>query len=153
MIRGHRVLLDTDLAELYGVTTKRLNEQLKRNRERFPEDFMFKLTLTEKMEVVANCDHLRKLKFSSTLPNAFTEHGAIMLANILKSKRAVQVSIQVVRAFVKLRTILLNNKELVKKLIALEKKYDHQFKVVFEAIRQLMVPPPYPSKKIGFKKI
>ncbi len=153
MIRGHRVLLDTDLAELYGVTTKRLNEQLKRNRERFPEDFMFKLTLTEKMEVVANCDHLRKLKFSSTLPNAFTEHGAIMVANILKSKRAVQVSIQVVRAFVKLRTILLNNKELVKKLIALEKKYDHQFKVVFEAIRQLMVPPPYPSKKIGFKKI
>ena len=95
LIRGHKVMIDADLANIYGVTTKRLNEQVKRNRERFPEDFMFQLTKEEKDEVVANCDHLKKLKYSPVLPNAF---GAIMIATILNSPVAVQASIHVVRA-------------------------------------------------------
>ncbi len=97
------MILDTDLAKLYGVTTKRLNEQVKRNRERFPEDFMFQLTPEERSEVVANCDHLSKLKFSPVLPCAFTEHGAIMAASILNTPRAIETSVLVVRAFVRLR--------------------------------------------------
>src|SRR6267143_726809 len=100
LIRGHKVMLDTDLAHLYGVTTKRLNEQVKRNRNRFPADFMFQLTSKEKAEVVANCDHLTKLKFSSAKPYAFSEHGAVMVASVLNSKRAIEFSIYVVRAFV-----------------------------------------------------
>lgn len=151
-IRGERVILDSDLARLYGVTTKRLNEQVKRNRERFPVDFMFKLTSGEKAEVVANCDHLTKLKFSPTLPFVFTEHGAIMAANVLNSKRAVQASVQVVRAFIKLRQMLTSNAELARKLSELERKYDSQFKVVFDAIRQLMTPPVPQRKQIGFTK-
>ena len=150
LIRGHKVMLDADLARLYGVTTKRLNEQVKRNRERFPEDFVFKLTDSEKAEVVANCDHLSRLKFSPVLPYAFTEHGAIMAATVLNSKRAIEVSVYVVRAFVCLRQILASNTELARKLDALEKKYDKQFKVVFDAIRQLMTPPEKPRRKIGF---
>jgi len=106
LIRGEKIMLDADLAILYGVSTKRLNEQVKRNRDRFPEDFMFQLTENEKAEVVANCDHLRRLKFSPNLPYAFTEHGAIMLATILNSSIAVQASIQVVRAFVKLQNLI-----------------------------------------------
>src|SRR3990172_1168859 len=102
LIRGQKVMLDADLAALYGVTTKRLNEQVKRNRGRFPEDFMFQLTEREKGEVVANCDHLKRLKFSPNLPYAFTEHGAIMLATVLNSPVAVQTSIQIVKAFVRL---------------------------------------------------
>ena len=90
LIRGQKVMLDADLAELYGVETKRLNEQMRRNIERFPEDFMFRLSAEEKAEVVANCDHLAKLKYSPTLPYAFTEHGALMLGNVLKSDRAVK---------------------------------------------------------------
>src|SRR5512137_2989191 len=101
LIRGQRVMLDADLAGLYGTTTKRLNEQVKRNRSRFPEDFMFQLTKKEKAEVVAICDHLAKLKFSPVLPNAFTEHGAIMVASVLNSKRAIEVSVYVVRTFVR----------------------------------------------------
>ncbi len=102
-LRGQRVMLDADLAELYGVTTKRLNEQVKRNADRFPGDFMFQLNAAEKAEVVANCDHLDQLKFSSSLPYAFTEHGALMLGNVLKSSRAIEVSLLVVRAFVQIR--------------------------------------------------
>ena len=98
-------MLDTDLADLYGVTTKRLNEQVRRNRERFPKDFLFQLTETEKAEVVANCDHLTKLKFSPNPPYAFTEHGAIMAASVLNSPSAVEVSVYVVRAFVQLREL------------------------------------------------
>ncbi|HBR17104.1 MAG TPA: hypothetical protein DD725_05795 [Deltaproteobacteria bacterium] len=150
LIRGHKVMIDADLANIYGVTTKRLNEQVKRNRERFPEDFMFQLTKEEKDEVVANCDHLKKLKYSPVLPNAFTEHGAIMIATILNSPVAVQASIHVVRAFVKLRQILASNKELSKRFDELEKKYDAQLKVVFDAIRQLMAPPEPKRRKIGF---
>lgn len=151
-VRGERVILDSDLASLYGVTTKRLNEQVKRNRERFPADFMFRLTKVEKAEVVANCDHLKRLKFSPVLPFAFTEHGAIMAANVLSSKAAVQASVQVVRAFIKLRQMLASNAELGRKLEEMERKYDAQFKVVFDAIRQLMTPPELQRKQIGFTK-
>ena len=151
LIRGEKVILDSDLAKLYGVTTKRLNEQVKRNHERFPEDFMFKLSQGEKAEVVANCDHLEKLKFSPGLPFAFTEHGAIMAANVLNSKMAVQASVQVVRAFIKLRQMLASNAELASKLNELELKYDAKFKVVFDAIRMLMTPPEPTRKQIGFR--
>jgi len=151
MIRGQKVMLDADLAELYGVTTKRLNEQVKRNRARFPTDFMFQLTAEEKAEVVANCDHLARLKFSPALPAAFTEHGAIMAASVLNSARAVEMSIFVVRAFVRLRQMLASNVELARKLATLERKYDAQFRVVFEAIRELMTPPePKKKRPIGF---
>jgi hypothetical protein len=151
LIRGEKVILDSDLARLYSVTTKRLNEQVKRNRDRFPEDFMFKLTIGEKAEVVASCDHLKKLKFSSALPFAFTEHGAIMVANVLNSKTAVQASVQVVRAFIRLRQMLASNAELARNLSDLEHKYDAQFKVVFDAIRQLMSPTEPSRKQIGFR--
>ena len=151
VIRGEKVILDSDLALLYGVRTKRLNEQVKRNQNRFPVDFMFQLTEDEKSKVVANCDHLRKLRFSPALPHTFTEHGALMAANILKSDRAVQASVQVVRAFVKLRRMLASNAELAHKLDELERKYDQQFKIVFDAIRQLMTPIPAKARPIGFR--
>jgi hypothetical protein len=152
LIRGEKVMLDADLAVLYGVTTKRLNEQVKRNRNRFPEDFMFQLTKKEKVEVVANCDHLKRLKFSPNLPYAFTEHGAIMLATVLNSPIAVHASIQVVRAFVRLRKMIASDKELALKIEKLEKKYDEQFKVVFEAIRELMTPQEPKRRRIGFRR-
>lgn len=150
-IRGQRVMLDADLAVLYGVSTRVLNQAVKRNRERFPEDFMFRLTEAEKAEVITNCDHLRPLRFSPSLPHAFTEHGAIMLASLLNTRIAVQASVQVVRAFVRLREILATHKDLARKLEELEKKYDAQFKVVFEAIRQLMARPESPRRSIGFR--
>lgn len=144
-------MIDTDLAGLYGVTTKRLNEQVRRNRERFPADFMFQLTSREKTEVVANCDHLADLKFSPSLPRAFTEHGAIMAASVLKSARAVEMSIFVVRAFVQLRQAIDSNKKLSEKLAAMERKYDARFKVIFDTIRELMTPPePKKKRPIGF---
>ncbi len=111
---------------------------------------MFRLTVTEKSEVVANCDHLARLKFSPYLPYAFTEHGALMLANVLNSERAAQTSVQVVRAFVRLRQMLASNADLARKLDVMEKKYDAQFKVVFDAIRQLMSPPEPKRREIGF---
>jgi len=151
LIRGQKVMIDSDLAMLYWVTTKRLNQQVHRNIERFPTDFMFELTAEEKAEVVANCDHLQKLKFSPYLPYVFTEHGALMLANVLNSTRAVQVSLQIVRTFIRLRQLLSSNVELARKLDVLEKKYDEQFRVVFEAIRQLLMPPEKPKRQIGFK--
>lgn len=149
-IRGQKVLLDAALALLYGITTKRLKEQVRRNLDRFPSDFMFELTQEEKIEVVANCDHLKKLRFSPYLPYAFTEHGALMLANVLNSKRAVQVSVQIVRTFVSLRELLESNIKLARKLEAMEKLYDQQFKIVFEAIRQLLSHPEKPKRQIGF---
>jgi hypothetical protein len=153
-LRGQRVILDADLANLYGVTTKRLNEQVRRNRGRFPEDFMFRLTADEKAEVVANCDHLSRLRFSPALPYAFTEHGVIMAASVLNTPRAIEASIFVVRAFVKLREMLAAHKELARKLEELEARlgeHDEQIEAIFEAIRQLMVPPEQPRKKIGFE--
>jgi len=151
VLRKHKVMLDADLAELYGVSTKRLNEQVKRNRDRFPADFMFRLTGTERAEVVAICDHLRRLRFSPALPYAFTEHGAIMLASILNSPVAVRASIQVVRAFIAMREALAANKALARKLAILERKYDAQFKAVFDAIHGLMVPATTPRPQIGFR--
>ena len=123
--------LDADLAALYGIPTKALKQAVKRNFDRFPPDFMFELTEKEKTEVVTNCDHLAKLKFSPYLPYAFTEHGALMLANVLNSPKAVQVSVQIVRTFIRLREILATHKDLARKLEEMEKKYDQQFKVVF----------------------
>ena len=141
IIRGHNILLDRDLARLYEVSTKVLNQAVKRNLESFPEDFMFCLTSSEKNEVVTNCDHLSALKFSPQLPYAFTEQGVAMLSSVLKSKRARQVNIQIMRTFVKLRQLLNSHKELAQKLADLEKKYDVQFKSVFDAIKALMAPP------------
>jgi len=152
VIRGQRIMLDADLARLYGVSTKRLNEQVKRNKERFPERFMFRLTAKEKAEVVANCDHLQKLKFSPVLPYAFTEHGAIMAATVLNTSRAIQVSIYVVEAFVRLRELLSSNRELAKKLAELERrvaKHDDHIRSIFEAIRQLLNPIES-RREIGF---
>jgi len=150
LIRGQKVMLDRDLAELYGVTTKRLNEQVRRNQRRFPEDFLLLLTESEKAELVAKCDHLQNLKFSPTLPVAYTEHGALMAASILKNDRAAEVSIYVVRAFVQLRQMLATHADLKRKIEGMEAKYDEQFQVVFEAIRQLLEEDEKPKRKIGF---
>ncbi|HEY8240559.1 MAG TPA: ORF6N domain-containing protein [Kiritimatiellia bacterium] len=150
ILRDQKVMLDVDLAELYGVETRTLNQAVKRHTERFPPTFMFQLTEQEKKEVVTNCDHLRKIKYFPSPPYAFTEHGAIMLAAVLNSPIAVNASIRVVEAFVRLRQLLTTNSELGKRLDALEKKYDTRFKMVFEAIRQLMTPEEKPKKKIGF---
>ena len=130
-LRGQKVMLDADLAILYGIPTKALKQAVKRNLDRFPSDFMFELTEEEKNEVVTNCDHLTKLKFSPYLPYAFTEHGALMLANVLNSPKAVQVSVQIVRTFIRLREMLATHKDLALKLEEMEKKYDQQFKGVF----------------------
>jgi hypothetical protein len=145
LIRGQKVILDADLAELYGAPTKRLNEQVKRNIERFPTDFMFTLTAAEKAEVVANCDHLRRLKFSPARPSAFTEHGAIMAAGVLNSARAVQTSLFVVRAFVRLRRLLESDQELATRLDHVERTlgdHDRQIVAIVDAIELLMPPPP-----------
>ena len=153
LIRGHKVMIDADLAELYGVPTKALNQAVRRNLERFPPDFMFQLTAEEKQEVVTNCDHLARLKFSSSLPNVFTEHGALMLGNVLKSSRAVEISLLVVRTFVQLREMLSTHKELATKLEALERKigsHDQAIAGLIDAIRQLMQVPAGSSRPIGF---
>ena len=160
-LRGQRVILDADLAAIYGVSTKRLNEQVKRNQERFPVDFAFQLTLAEKTKVVANCDHLRRLRFSPVLPRAFTEHGAIMAANVLNSRRAVQMSVFVVRAFVKIRAALGDSRDFAKKLGALEQELKarldtHEAAIVdvLQRIMRLLDPPPPPPEppppEIGF---
>ena len=149
LIRGQRVMLDADLAGLYGVFTKRLNEQVKRNRDRFPPDFMFRLTAQEKGAVVANCDHLSRLRFSPVLPRAFTEYGAIMLAAVLNTPRAIEVSVFVVRAFVRLREMLTTHKALAHKLAELESKietHDEAIRSLVSAIRQLMAAPERPPK-------
>lgn len=151
MIRGKKIMLDIDLASIYGVTTKRLNEQVKRNRDRFPQDFMFQLTKAEKNEVVAYCDHLSRLKFSHVNPYAFTEHGAVMLSSVLNSSVAISASIQIVRAFVRLREIMAAHKDLAEKLNQVEKKHDRKFSIVFDALRQLMGPPSIKRKRIGYK--
>lgn len=149
-LRGQKVMLDADLAGLYGVSTKRLNEQVRRNKDRFPQDFMFRLTQKEKKEVVANCDHLRQLKFSTALPYAFTEYGAMMLASVLNTKLAVQMSLQVVRAFVKLREILATHKDLSRKIEEMRINYDANFRVLYKAIRRLANPPVRKKPLIGF---
>ncbi|MEI7750622.1 MAG: ORF6N domain-containing protein [Candidatus Omnitrophota bacterium] len=149
-LRGQKIMLDADLAELYGVRTKRLNEQVRRNLDRFPADFMFRLNLEEKKEVVANCDHLKQLKYSPALPNAFTEYGAIMLATVLNTRLAVRMSLQVVRAFVRLREILGTHKALARKIEEMEMQYDANFRVLFNAVRRLSYPPVRMKRMIGF---
>ncbi len=157
-IRGQKVIVDSDLADLYGVKTKRLKEQTKRNSERFPSDFVLQLTASERDEVVAKCDHLKKLKFSSTLPLAFTEHGAIMAATILNSKIAIETSILVVRAFIHAREIISEHRDLKQRLERLEERVARGFRDTEEelqavrfAIDQLTNPPAQSSKKpIGF---
>jgi hypothetical protein len=154
VIRDQKVIIDADLARLYGVTTKRLNQQVSRNRDRFPADFMFQLNSEEKAKVVANCDHLSKLKFSPVLPSAFTEHGAIMAASVLNTPRAIEASVFVVRAFVKLREMISNHVQMAIKLRELEERlqgHDERFDQVFAAIRHLMTPPDPPRKRIGFE--
>jgi hypothetical protein len=150
-LRGLRVMLDADLADVYGVTTSQLNQQVRRNLDRFPADFMFQLFPEEKGEVITICDHLRKLKYSPTRPYAFTEHGALMLASVLNSATAVAASIQIVRAFIRLREAIGAHRDLARKLDVLERKYDGQFQAVFEALRQLMAPPTEKRRKIGFR--
>ena len=149
-IRGHKVILARDLAELYGVTTGNLNKAVKRNIDRFPNDFMFQLTAEEYKSLRFHFGILEKGRHSKYLPYAFTEQGVAMLSSVLKSKRAVQVNIEIMRAFVRLRRMLSVHKDLERKLTDLEQKYDEQFKIVFEVISQLMTPPAKPRKKIGF---
>jgi len=152
-IRGEKVMLDSDLAELYEVETRILNQAVKRNIERFPADFMFQLTLEESEIVVRSRSQSVILKRGANVkyqPYAFTEQGVAMLSSVLHSERAVAVNIGIMRAFVKLRQMLSSNAELARKLADMEKKYDAQFKVVFDAIRQLMSPPAKPKREIGF---
>ena len=153
LIRKQKVMLDSELAELYGVSTKRLNEQVRRNIERFPEDFMFVLTKEEADSLRSQFATLKKGRgqHSKYLPYAFTEHDAIMAATILNSPRAIEMSIFVVRAFVKLREMIISHKDLKQKIEEMEKKYDSQFKIVFNAIKELMTTPEKPTRKIGFK--
>ena len=153
IIRGHRVLLDEDLAALYGVDVKVLNQAVKRNSERFPEDFMFQLDEAESAFLRSQIVTLNtpgRGRHRKYAPYAFTEQGVAMLSTVLRSPRAVQVNIEIMRAFVRLRQMLQANAELAREIAALEKKYDAQFKVVFDAIRGLMEPAQKPQRKIGF---
>jgi hypothetical protein len=162
VIRGEKVMLDSDLAQLYRVETKALNRAVKRNRERFPRDFMFQLTADEfeDLRFQDGTSNLRSQSGTSNrrggrryLPYAFTEHGVAMLSSVLKSRRAVQVNIEIMRAFVRLRRMLATHKDLARKIDALEKKYDAQFKIVFDTIRELMEPPPgVARRRIGFRR-
>ena len=153
-IRGERVMLDRDLAALYGVETKALKQAVKRNIDRFPGDFMFVLSGTEfkdwRSQYVTSKADRKGLRHP---PMAFTEHGILMLSSVLNSKQAVHVNIEIMRAFVKLRKILASNVELSRRLDELEKKYDRNFKVVFDAIRTLMSPGPSKRKQIGFRPV
>jgi hypothetical protein len=151
-IRGQNVMLDSDLAELYGVMTKVLNQAVKRNNARFPEDFMFQLTVEE-------TDSLRSQIVTSNtrrggrhyLPYVFTEQGVAMLSSVLRSERAVQVNIAIMRAFVTMRGTLTSDDALARKILEMERKYDKRFEVVFEAIRQLIAAPPVPERRMGFR--
>jgi|SRR3989304_7105447 len=151
IIRGKKIMLDRDLAVLYGVETKLINRAVKRNIDRFPEDFMFQLTKEE-------FDNLRFHFGTSSwggqryLPYAFTENGVAMLSSVLNSKRAIHVNIQIMRTFTKIREMLATHKELRQKIDKMEKKYDHQFKIVFDAIRQLMSPPEAKKRRVGFRR-
>jgi hypothetical protein len=153
VVRGHRVMLDGDLAKLYGVTTKQLNQQLKRNLTRFPRDFAFQLTLDEAKDIARSRSQIVTLNRGQNIkhrPHVFTEHGAIMLAGVLNSKVAVQASIYVVRAFVQMRTALAEYGALSRRIDSLEATYDGRFQKVFEAIRALITLPEKPQPRIGF---
>ena len=156
IIREKRIMLDSDLAELYEVEAKRLNEAVKRNIKRFPDDFMFRLTKEEFAEVVANCDHLQNLKFRASLPYAFTEQGVAMLAAVLNSQKAIDVNIQIMRAFIQLRNYVLSNDTLNDQIIELRKllmlyieKNDKRVNEIIIALNNLIEQPPK-TKSIGF---
>ncbi|NLE65503.1 MAG: ORF6N domain-containing protein [Elusimicrobia bacterium] len=149
VIRGKKVMMDRDLAELYQVPTYRLNEQVKRNLKRFPEDFMFPVTRRELKELIANCDRFAQLKHSSSLPYSFTEQGVAMLSSVLNSERAVAVNIHIMRVFTRMRELMLQHRDLEKRINELEKKYDRKFRNIFEAIRKLLEPPHPPPKNKG----
>lgn len=150
LIRGHRVMLSSDLAELYEVQPKALVQAVKRNIGRFPDDFMFQLTNQEVAALKSQNVTFNPWWIRRAPPYAFTEQGVAMLSSVLKSKRAVFVNIEIMRAFVRLRQILISHADLTARLDALEKRYDDHFKIVFDAIRKLMEPPPLKQKKIGF---
>ena len=153
-VRNQNVLLDSDLAELYGVTTSNLNKAVKRNQDRFPGDFMFQLTKGEydnlRFQIGTSNNNISR-GGRRYLPHVFTEQGVAMLSSVLNSKRAVQVNIEIMRTFVRLRQLLLSNKDLSQRLDELEQKYDSHFKVVFDAIRQLMAPQSKPNGRFGFQ--
>jgi len=165
-IRGHRVMLDFYLAELYNVETRVLNQAVKRNKNRFPIDFMFQLSKSEwekwKSQIVlssksesGNSSQLvmssKKHRGSKYIPYVFTEHGVAMLSSVLRSKKAVEVNISIMRAFILLRQYAISHKELLKKIKELEKKYDHNFAEIYEALNSLLNPPPVKRKKVGYK--
>jgi len=155
VLRGQRVMLDGELAQLYGVKVKALNQAVRRNADRFPDDFMFQLESDEadslrSQFVTLDAAESRRGRHSKYRPYAFTEQGVAMLSSVLKSKQAVRVNVEIMRAFVRLRALIGENRELARRLDALEAKYDRQFKVVFDAIRELMAPPALAKRKIGF---
>ncbi len=149
-IRGQKVMIDRDLAELYRVKTMALNQAVKRNIERFPSGFMFRLTQEEKKELITNCDRFSIVKHSPYLPYAFTEQGVAMLSSVLKSKRAIQVNMLIMQTFVRLRELISSHKDILRKIGEMEKRYDSQFKIVFDALRKLIEPPAKQTKRIGF---
>lgn len=154
VFRDERIILDADLARLYGTTTKRLNEQVKRNQKRFPEGYSFQLTEEEKREVVANCDHLKSLRFSPVCPFAFTEHGALMAATILNTETAIKTSVYIVNAFVQLRGQAGLHKDLAHNLAMLESVvglHNEKIRSLFGAIRNLMSQRKKPASRIGFQ--
>ena len=155
LIRGRRVMVDRDLAFLYGVETRVLNQAVRRNKERFPEDFMFQLTLEETKNWMSQIVISKSEKMGlRKKPLAFTEQGVAMLSSVLRSKRAIQVNIQIMRTFTKIREFIASNKELREKLEKMEQQYDHQFRIVFDAIRKLLEPPAPPiHRRIGFNVI
>jgi hypothetical protein len=151
MIRGKKVMLDRDLAFLYGTETRILNQAVKRNILRFPDDFMFQITENEAKNWISQIVISNKEKMGlRKRPLAFTEYGILMLSSVLNSKKAIQVNIQIMRTFTQLRRMLLTNNDLRKKIAEMETKYDHQFKIVFDAIRQLLTPSEKPKRRIGF---
>ncbi|MBL4887489.1 MAG: ORF6N domain-containing protein [Flavobacteriaceae bacterium] len=155
VFRNQKVIIDRDLAELYEVKTKRLNEQVRRNIKRFPPNFMFQLTKEEKEEVVANCDHLQSLKFSPFLPYVFTEHGTMMLTNVLNSDKAIGVSIKIVDVFVKMREMLTDNLSIKLEIEEIKKKLSNHSKnieLVFNYLDELIEKKEKPRAKIGYKK-
>ncbi len=152
LIRGQKVILDFHLAELYGIETRVLKQQVRRNIARFPDDFLIRLGKKEWQELITNCDKLGDIKYSPSPPFAFTEQGVAMLSSVLRSPKAIEVNIAIMRTFVKLRKMMESNKELRQKVESMEKKYDGQFQVVFKAIKGLMEKKNETRRMIGFKK-
>jgi hypothetical protein len=154
-IRDHKVMLDRDLAELYGVEPRRLRQQVKRNMERFPERFMFQLTENEVDGMVSQIVSPSKQQMGGHLPYAFTEHGVLMLANVLRSKKAIQASLRIIEIFVKIREMLSTHKDVLLKLEQLEKKvtgHDADVQVIFQCLKQLLDPPREPRPRVGFRR-